>query len=282
MVGIPRKFEIPYKGPFRIIKLFGNNVIVADGDKEVTYNITKTIKLRNFTIPQRDLYGRIVRNVDDHLDESIEDTFARAKVLTDKLLQLKREGQLYKLAKQKVRESAPFDDNQEEKVDSVAKTLREHEKALKKIATTKIQPKLTFLPSTLQPGNFAIANVLNQNRLVQILEVRLVQGDSIPWVKVHIFSSIDPLGSPERQFKGLYLEKGREVLRQVQPPGSRIWWAEIYPSDILFKCSYPLTHDRKIDPRDWSSLTTIYGKSLQILSTSTSTFSYKRRKIHRQ
>src|SRR6185437_4344430 len=163
MVGIPRKFEIPYKGPFRIIKLFGNNVIVADGDKEVTYNITKTIKLRNFTIPQRDLYRRIVRNVDDHLDESIEDTFARANVLTDKLLQLKREGQLYKLAKQKVRESAPFDDNQEEKVDSVAKRLRDMRKAIKKIATTKIQPKLIFLPSTLQPDNFAIANVLNQN-----------------------------------------------------------------------------------------------------------------------
>src|SRR6185437_4270171 len=57
--GIPQKVQIRYKGPFRVTKVYGQTAELSDGAKEIKANVTKLVRLRNFTVPQRDLKGRI-------------------------------------------------------------------------------------------------------------------------------------------------------------------------------------------------------------------------------
>src|SRR5689334_5864666 len=56
--GIPYKLRIPYKGPYRVVRLYDNIAVLAIGDDEKKVNITKIIKLRDCALPQRDLKGR--------------------------------------------------------------------------------------------------------------------------------------------------------------------------------------------------------------------------------
>src|SRR6185437_10466508 len=103
--GIPYKLRIPYKGPYRVVKLFENTAILAVGDDEKKVNVTKLIKLRDFCLPHRDLKGRAMTFSEPAPVVPLEETFERAKELTDKLLLFKRDGKIWGAAKKAVKQS---------------------------------------------------------------------------------------------------------------------------------------------------------------------------------
>src|SRR6185437_13406950 len=150
--GIPYKLRIPYRGPYRIIKLYDNNAILNVNDEERKVNITKLIKLKDFTLP-RDLKGRATDLEKLEQPDPLEETFEQAKQLTDKLLRFKRDGKIWQQAKAKVKNDifkglakddsktevkTEIEDEVEGKIAETAKTIRAHEKTLKIIASTQI------------------------------------------------------------------------------------------------------------------------------------------------
>src|SRR6185437_7502271 len=72
--GVTQKIQIPYRGPYRIHKLYGQTAELIDGEKEIKVNVTKLVKLRNFTVPQRDLKGKVDSSVpiEDNKDDALE------------------------------------------------------------------------------------------------------------------------------------------------------------------------------------------------------------------
>ena len=132
----------------------------------------------------------------------LEETFERAKELTDKLLLFKRDGQIWGAAKKAVKQSflqgpppphkpdkkydvREIDELVDDKVAEAAQKIRELERTLKQISSTRIFTKLHLPTTNFTPGKFAVAWVISSNRLVKILSQRVVPGDSLPWIKVH-------------------------------------------------------------------------------------------------
>jgi len=71
--GIPQKVQIPYNGPFRVTKVYGQTAELSDGDKEMKANVTKFVRLRNLTVPQSDPKGRIEKasDAEEKTDKSV-------------------------------------------------------------------------------------------------------------------------------------------------------------------------------------------------------------------
>src|SRR6185437_4496698 len=245
--GIPYKLRIPYKGPYRVLKLYDNTAVLAIGDDEKNVNVSKIIKLRNFTLPQRDLKGRTTNLTELLPTGPLAETFERAKELTDKLLFFKRDGKIWKQAKKNVKESffqgsfsakkleakseekTDIDEIVEDKVAEAARDIRDQQRTFKQIASTRIPTKLHITTTTFTPGKFTVAWVISSNRLVKILSQRNVPGDSLPWIKVHAFGSFNPIGGPDRVYQPYWAMKGRDKLQNTKPKGAKVWFAELYP-----------------------------------------------------
>ena len=84
-------------------------------------------------------------------------------------------------------------DKVEETKEIQLKKLKEVEKRLKQLATQRIEPTVVIKPQELKKGSLCIAHVQKQNRLVEVVSVRQVPEDPIPWVRIHLLTSIDPL-----------------------------------------------------------------------------------------
>ena len=243
------------------------------------------VKLRNFLLPERDLAGRQTKAPVEV--KGLEETFERARELTDRLYERRKEGKIWKLAKLKISKKWPtIDLTSDEKglgeVDRVAREMMEHEKFLDKIARTKFPPRVQVQPSVLQPGIFGIAWTMRQNRLVKVRKNRFEPGDPIPWIRVQIWGSKKPLGLPERDFMPLWQLKGKDVLFPVQPQGYSEWWVDIYPQDFLYILKFSLTPEQKVDKRDWDEIIRIYGKNFQVFYTEQPTDTFgSRRKLRR-
>ena len=184
-----------------MVKLFDNTAILAVGDDEKKVNVTKLIKLRDFCLPHRDLKGRAMTLSEPAPVVLLEETFERAKELTDKLLLFKRDGKIWGAAKKAVKQSflqgpppshkpdikydekIDIDELVDDKVAEAAQKMRELERTLKKISSTRITSKLHLPTTNFTPGNFAVAWVISSNRLVKILSQRVVLGIAYPGLK---------------------------------------------------------------------------------------------------
>ena len=99
--GIPAKLQIPYKGPYKIIKLYGQAAELTDGENEYKSNVTKLVKLRNFALPQRDLNGKVDFKFEKAADVE-DEVLERATEVTDRIAEHKKESKIVKLAKRKL------------------------------------------------------------------------------------------------------------------------------------------------------------------------------------
>src|SRR6185437_10908508 len=188
------------------------------------------------------------------------------KELTDKLLLFKRDGKIWGAAKKAVKQSflqgpppshkpdikydekIDIDELVDDKVAEAAQKMRELERTLKTISSTRIPTKLHLPTTNFTPGKFAVAWVISSNRLVKILSQRVVPGDSLPWIKVHAYGSVNPMGGPDRVYQPYWAMKGKDRLQNTQPKGGKIWFAELYPADFVFICAILSPQNEKLTP----------------------------------
>src|SRR6185437_12490206 len=107
-------------------------------------------------------------------------------------------------------EKIDIDELVDDKMAEAAQKMREFERTLKKISSTRITSKLHLPTTNFTPGNFAVAWVISSNRLVKILSQRVVSGDSLPWIKVHAYGSVNPMGGPDRVYQPYWAMKGKD------------------------------------------------------------------------
>src|SRR5689334_8678738 len=188
--GVPTKLQIPYKGPYKVTKIYGQAAELSDGEKDFKANVTKLVKLRNFALPQRDLNGKVDAK-EEKAAEIEDEVLERATEVTDRISEHKKEGKIIKLAKRKLaevrgtpkrksdqkyqneKESQIEDKVEDEAVQRIADEIRATEGKLKRKAEARNVLKSPITAAVLIPGRFAIANAKKAHRLVQILEIEL-------------------------------------------------------------------------------------------------------------
>ena len=185
--GVTQKIQIPYRGPYRIHKLYGQTAELIDGEKEIKVNVTKLVKLRNFTVPQRDLTGKVDTSVpvEDNKDDALE----RATDVTTRLMEHKKESKIVRMAKRKIDEvkgavedrkteleidedeeiaeepPQEVEDKAEQKVIEEARKIKDREAKLKAKAKSRPAMKVKLSARDLPVGALAIAYASGEKTL---------------------------------------------------------------------------------------------------------------------
>ena len=101
-------------------------------------------------------------------------------------------------------------------VETVVHEMRKSQAVLKKMAKTRVEPKVQIRYQMVKPGMMGVAWVNGQNRLVKVLENRVTKWEKRNWIKVQLFTSLDPLGTWDREYSPLWA-KG------LHSSGKAIW-----------------------------------------------------------
>src|SRR6185437_562258 len=270
-------------------------------------NVTKLVRLRNFTVPQRELKGRIEKASDVEEKTDKNEALGRAVEITKRLLEHKKESKIVKMAKRKIAEvkEAPeeksevrndddekmeetverkVEDKAEQKLMEEAEKLRQREAKLRIRATTRPISRINVTAKDLPIGTMAVVYAAGAQYLAKVIANRLVRTDPGPWIKVQLYGSYDIKGIYDRKYNPQWIMNGIEVIRQNRPHAHGTSWVELYASDFLFVLEHALTYEHYIDPRDWARLKALYKDDIEIMKTqtvSTEENSEQRRKLRR-
>jgi len=247
-LGQNKKTTISWSGPFEVAEVRENTLVLLRNGKKAVVNQTKCVALKELSIPERDMRGRV-------LDKEAADKDQQDKIMKEKVQRL---AQKLKAGKHK----GSVSDSEEESEDDFFDDESPEEHKLRQLAKSRPKRKASYNLPDLKDGCIAVIWAFEATRLGKFLFARFVPGDREAWIRFHLFGSEHKLSVQDRVFYPTWKSGKKDVLAPDKRQGFSPFWVDIYLKDILYILRFPL-QGGKIDKRDAKEMG--YGTEAMVL-----------------
>jgi len=251
-VGTIAKQNIPWNGPFPIVKINDMSIVINKKGENVSVNKTKCVIVSEMNIPYRNALGRDTG--DEPLDIKVQEKLVKAKVaeLTKRIL-----------AKKKDQKQAPPMPETVEEPDVLQdiKEIQALQRKIDKLSQKEPFQKTVFTASDIKEGMICVVFAMKATRLAKIMNVHTVAGDPIPWVRVQLLVRNS---ENKQQFRFVWLDERKRDAYQKKNKHYQEFWVDLYPKDIFYILKFPMV-DGKLDQRDHNQIEATWGRNLAIL-----------------